>query len=69
MYLMPVPHLILFTPCQPSIERDVIHPQLSLLFKIPEIIFAPNLRCVFNIPYYNPHIILRNNFIGSNELQ
>ena len=36
------------------IERDVIQPQLSLLFEDPEVISVPNLQHVFKLPVFDP---------------
>ena len=41
-------------PSNLLVERDVIQPRFSLLFEIPEVISAPNLRRVFKLPVVDP---------------
>ena len=66
MYFGLASRLILFTPRQPLVERDITHVWFSLLFGPPNLFLRQTFGVYLNFLYFIFHNIIRKEFFSSN---
>ena len=66
MYFGLASRLILFTPRQPLVERDITHVWFSLLFGSPNLFLRQTFGVYLNFLYFIFHNIIRKEFFSSN---
>ena len=60
MYLVKVSLLVQFNPRQPSVDRNIIHPQFSLLISFQKLFSCQTFGTDFSFLYYIHTISLEN---------